>query len=308
MFSGHGHSFAPSPVAGFGDLGDMAYDIVPAQDLSGFGDLEIAEDMSGFGELELAVDGFGAPGVGRGMSPRDRRILMRRYRKLKARRSRLRRRLTLAKSRRRRARIRKRLKRVQKMMRRLKGGFRPKWLGRRRRRKFVRRFRPRNFRPMPMPTGTPPMALYRPPQRQYVQAPLPLTQYQPITQPQPAYQTVGQNEQQYVNLNADSGEDFEDEDFNENEFSEDSGENDEMDELGMMHLSGAHEPFGAFGAMAPATSYMPAAAVAAGVYFVTAPSAKSKKARTAALFTSAAIGALFFMATSGKKRAATAGW
>lgn len=315
MFGGHAHSFMPSTVAGFGDFHDMAYDIVPAQDLSGFGDLEIAEEMAGLGELEIAVDGFGdyddddddegfsGPRAIRRRGRRRRRILMRRYRRLKGRRKKLLRRLKKAKGAKRRARIAKRLTRVKKMMlaikRRLSGKGR---LRRKRRMKRVRRFRPRQYAPIPMPTGTPPMALYRPQQQPYIQAPLPLQNYAPITQPQPSYQTIGQNQQSFINMNADAGEggeEIDDESYTDDEYDEDSEENNEMEGFGMYDFDG-------YGAMQK-SGYLPAAAVAGAVYFVTAPSARTKKAATAALITSLGIGALFFMATS-KRKTATAGW
>ena len=128
--------------------------------------------------------------------------------------------------------------------------------------------------------------------QQYEPAPMQDTQYQPIQQEQPSYQTIGKNQQEYVNMNEDADGDF-DEDENGDDFDDDEG-----DEL---------EGFGGYGAMGGAT-YLPALAVAGAVFMVTAPSAKTKKAQSAAIMTSLGIGALFFFATSMKNKNASAGW
>lgn len=125
---------------------------------------------------------------------------------------------------------------------------------------------------------------------------MPQQQYQPIQPQIPSYQTIGQNQQEYVNMNADAdfSDDFDDESFDEDDFDEGTEDEDNM------------EGFGSYGAM-PAATYLPAAAVAGAVYMVTVPSAKTKKAATAALFTSLGVGALFWLATS-RQKATTAGW
>jgi hypothetical protein len=295
---------APS-VAGFGSFGDMAYDIVPTQELDGFGSFgDMAYDIVPTYELDGFGGDFGATDLGaaRGLFPKLRsRILVRATAKniarLKGRRRKLKLRLRYAGPKKKRS-LRRRISAIN---RKLRGIYvKAKWLRRKKlmtkkRYARIKRITPRRYRRVRTRRRR-----YRkatPPAQQYAPVPLPLLRYQPVEQTARPYVPTDLPTQQYEPLDTDL-ESPEDEEGIDDTGIEDDFENDEDMEEEL-------EGFGAIGGMDNA--WVPAAVFATSAWLFTAPHAKSQKQkRNAALVSIAAGAGAFFL--FGRGRTPSAGW